>query len=214
MLFKNLEFSTAENLHTFVVSSTISGEGKSIVSSHLGAISAMLSRRTLIIDADLRKPAQHKIFNLMLQPGIAEVLQGTKSLTQAIQPTEIENLWTLTCGNFYGNASQVLESPAMRDIINEASEHFDLVIIDTPPLTVCADAITLSRITEGLLLVTRPKFTVKETLQRTITELSRIQIPILGVVMNEVNSQNQKYSPYSNQHNASRRVDKQTALRR
>ncbi|AFZ00459.1 GumC family protein [Calothrix sp. PCC 6303] len=214
MLFKNLEFSTAENLHLFVVSSTISGEGKSIVTSHLGAISAMLSRRTLIIDADLRKPVQHKLFNLNPQPGIAEVFDGTKTLTQAIQPTEIENLWVLTCGDFYGSASQMLESAAMRHIITEASEHFDLVIIDTPPLTICADAITLGRITEGLLLVTRPKVTVKEMLQRTITELSRIQIPVLGVVMNEITSQNQKYYPYSNQASQSKRVDKRTVLRR
>jgi polysaccharide biosynthesis transport protein len=214
MLFKNLEFSTAENLHLFVVSSTISGEGKSIVTSHLGAISAMLSRRTLIIDADLRKPVQHQLFNLKPQPGIADVFDGTKSLTQAIQQTEIENLWVLTCGNFYGSASQMLESLAMKRIITEASEHFDLVIIDTPPLTVCADAITLGRITEGLLLVTRPKVTVKEMLQRTITELSRIQIPVLGVVMNELNSQSQKYYPYSTQANQSRWVDKRTALRR
>lgn len=214
MLFKNLEFSTAENLHLFVVSSTISGEGKSVVTSHLGAISAMLSRRTLIIDADLRKPVQHQLFNRMPQPGIAEVFDGTKALMEAIQPTEIENLWVLTCGNFYGEPSQMIESAAMKRIIAEASENFDMVIVDTPPLTVCADAITLGRVTEGLLLVTRPNFTVKEMLQRTIAELSRIQIPVLGVVMNGITSQSRKYDGYSNEESKTRRVDKQTAMRR
>lgn len=195
MLFKSLEFRTSE-LQLLVVSSTISGEGKSIVASHLAAVSAMLSRRTLIIDADLRRPVQHTIFNLPGKPGITDIIEGNISLKEAVQPTEIENLSVLTCGEIYGRPSQVLESEAMKKLISEAAANYDFVIIDTPPLSACADTATLAKQCEGVLMVTRPNITVKEVLQRAVSELNNNHIPIVGVVVNGMTSQTEQYYRY------------------
>lgn len=196
MLFKSLEFRTSE-LQLLVVSSTISGEGKSIVASHLAAVSAMLSRRTLIIDADLRRPVQHTIFNLPARPGITDIIKGNTNLKQAVQPTEIENLSVLTCGQLHSRPSQILESAAMKKLISEAAANYDFVIIDTPPLCACADTATLAKQCEGVLMVTRPNITIKEVLQRAVSELNNNHIPIVGVVVNGMTSQTEQYYRYS-----------------
>ncbi|MGD1911742.1 MAG: GumC family protein [Rivularia sp. (in: cyanobacteria)] len=196
MLFKTLEFRSDDELHKVVVSSTISGEGKSVVVSHLAAVSAMLSRKTLVIDADLRRPVQHTLFNLPPKPGITEIVEGTRSFTNSIQRTDIENLDVLTCGELHGRPSQLLESVVMKSILEEAAKEYDLVVIDTPPISACADASTLAKQSDGVVLVTRPSFTNKEMLQRAVSELTGNQISILGVVVNGMSNLTEKYYRY------------------
>ena len=196
MLLKTLEFRSPEQLRLIVVSSTMSGEGKSVVASHLAAVSAMLSWRTLVIDADLRRPVQHILFNLDPKLGITDVIEGSKSLQEAVQPTDVQNLDVLTCGELYGRPSQFLESAGMKSLLAEAAEKYDVVIIDTPPLSASADAATLARQSDGVVLVTRPGFTLKEILLRSVTELTRNRIPILGVVVNGMTSQTEQYYRY------------------
>ncbi|NEU74500.1 polysaccharide biosynthesis tyrosine autokinase [Hassallia byssoidea VB512170] len=196
MLLKTLEFRSTDKVQVIVVSSTLSGEGKSIVASHLAAISAMLSRRTLIIDADLRRPMQHTLFNLAPKPGITDVIEKRRSLNQAVQLTDVDNLHVLTGGEFHGRPSQLLESPAMKSLVAEAAENYDMVIIDTAPISACADAATLARQSDGIMLVTRPSITIKEVLQRAVSELNNNQIPVLGVVVNGMTEQTEKYFRY------------------
>ena len=200
MLLKTLEFRSNDKLQVIVVSSALSGEGKSIVASHLAAISAMLSRRTLIIDADLRRPMQHTLFNLAPTPGITDVIEKRRSLNQAVQPTEIDNLHVLTGGEFHGRPSQLLESPAMKSLLAEAAAIYDIVIIDTAPISACADAATLARQSDGIMLVTRPNITIKEVMQRAVSELNNNQIPVLGVVVNGITQQTEKYFRYPVDH--------------
>lgn len=196
MLLKNLEFRNVDNLQVIVVSSPLSGEGKSVIVSHLAAVAAMLSRRTLIIDADLRKPSQHTLFNLPPKPGITDVIDGKRPLLNAVQSTAVENLSVLTCGELRGRPSQILESPAMKSLVAQAAEYYDLVIIDTPPLSACADASTLSQMSDGVILATRPGFTLKEVLQRAVSELNQNRIPVLGVVVNGMTTGTEKYYRY------------------
>ena len=196
MLFKTLEFRSDDGLNKIVVSSTISGEGKSVVVSHLAAVSAMLSRKTLVIDADLRRPVQHTLFNLPPKPGITEIIEARRSFSNAIQKTDVENLDILTCGELHGRPSQLLESAVMKSILEEAEKEYDLVIIDTPPISACADAETLGKQSDGVVLVTRPSFTNKEMLQRAVSELTSNQIPILGVVVNGMSNLTEKYYRY------------------
>lgn len=197
MLLKTLEFRSSKKLRSIVISSTQSGEGKSIVVSHLAAVCAMLSRRTLIVDADLHRPMQHKLFNLAPKPGITDVLDGRQSLLDGVQPiNNIKNLSVLTCGELYERPSQLLESDAMKSLIAEATAKYDFVIIDTPSLSASADAATLSRYSDGIMLVTRPSFTLKESLQKAISELTQNRIPILGVVVNGTTDQTEKSYRY------------------
>ncbi len=196
MLLKTLEFHCPEKLRLIVVSSSISGEGKSIVVSHLAAVSAMLSRRTLIIDADLRQPVQHKLFNLSSQPGITDVIDGDKTFLSAVQPTAIENLAVLTYGKLHTRPSQLLESGSIKTLLAEAAACYDLVIVDTPPASSCADAAALSRYSDALVLITRPSFTPKEIMLQTVSQLTRNGVPILGFIVNGITTQTQKYYSY------------------
>jgi capsular exopolysaccharide synthesis family protein len=196
MLLKTLEFRSPRKLRLIVVSSTLSGEGKSVVVSHLAAVSAMLYRRTLIIDADLRRPMQHNLFNLPPLPGVTDVISGKISLLDAVQPTGIENLSVLTYGELRTRPSPLLESAAMKNLLAEAAAHYDLVIIDTPPLGSCADAATLSRYSDGLVMLSRPSFTPKDTLLKAVSELTRNGLPLLGIVVNGITNQTEKYYRY------------------
>ena len=196
MLFKTLEFRSDKELQKIVVSSTISGEGKSVVASHLAAVSAMLSRKTLVIDADLRRPVQHTLFNLPPRPGITEIIEGRRKFTDAIQKTDVDSLDILTCGEIQGRPSQLLESAEMKSILEEAAKEYELVVIDTPPVSACADAATLGKYSDGVVLVTRPSFTNKEMLQRAVSELTRDRITILGVVVNGMSNLTEKYYRY------------------
>ncbi|MBW4616217.1 MAG: polysaccharide biosynthesis tyrosine autokinase [Desmonostoc vinosum HA7617-LM4] len=197
MLLKTLEFRNSQKVRSIVISSTKSGEGKSVVASHLAAVCAMFSRRTLIIDADLRCPMQHKLFNLIPQPGITDILDGHLSLVEAVQITDIDHLSVLTCGSLHTRPSQLLESDAMKSLMAEAIAKYDLVILDTPSLNDSADATTLGRYSDGVVLVTRPSFTHKESLQKTVSELTHNRIAILGVVANGTTNQTEKSYRYS-----------------
>lgn len=192
-LLKTLEFRSLEKLRVIVVTSTLTGEGKSLVVSHLAAVSAMLSARVLIIDADLHRSKQHSLFGLPFQPGLTDVIDKKLNLLHAVQPTGIENLSILTCGELRDRPSSLLESPAMKTILAEAAAHYDLVIVDTPPVSSCADANALSRYSDGLVMITRPNFTPKEMVQRAIAELKGNGVPILGIIVNGMTTQTEKY---------------------
>ncbi len=193
MLLKTLEYRSPDELRLIVVSSTLSSEGKSVVVSHLAAVAAMLSRRTLIIDADLRRPTLHRLFNLSATPGLTDAITKRQRLADVVQPTAIENLSVLTCGAVCARPSQLLESRAMKSLMAEACESYDLVILDTPPLSACADATTLSQFGNGIMLVTRPSVTIKEVLQKAVADLTRDRVPLLGVVVNGLTTPTDKY---------------------
>jgi polysaccharide biosynthesis transport protein len=194
MLLKTLEF-RSQDMRVVVVSSTIAQEGKSLVVSRLASVAASLSRRTLIIDADLRRPVQHDMFGVPSKPGLSHVITGFPFM-RAVQATSIPNLSLLTYGEIYKRPSQLIESAQMRQLLEQAAEHYDLVIIDTPPVTSCADAALLSRNSDGMLFVTRPNMTAREVAQRAIAELNKNRVHILGVVVNGTTNQTEAYYRY------------------
>ncbi len=193
---RNLEARTKDKLNILTISSTIPGEGKSVVASHLAAVSAMLSRRTLLIDADLRRPQQHSLFNVEMQPGLSDAIEGYIGLMDAIQPTNTKNLSILTCGQLPSLPSILLDSPKIKDMLALLSEQYDLIIIDTPPVTSCADAHSMAKQSNGMVMVTRPNVTPKDVLARAISELKRNGIPIFGFVTNGATVGMDKYYNY------------------
>jgi capsular exopolysaccharide synthesis family protein len=197
LLLRNLEARAQGKLKLLVVSSTIAGEGKSVVASHLAAVSAMLSRRTLIIDADLRRPKQHLIFGLDSHLGLSDIIEGNLNWTKAVKTTKVDNLSVITCGQLPTMPSLVLESAAMKSLLKEISYHYDFIILDTPPVSSCADAHSVSQQSDGLVMVTRPHVTPKDVLARAVSELKRSGIPILGFVTNGITSQTDKYYRYA-----------------
>jgi polysaccharide biosynthesis transport protein len=192
LLLKTLEFRTQNNLRPIVISSTVAGEGKSFVAAHLGSVAAMLSRRTLIIDADLHDPSQHYLCGVAVEPGLTDALTRPVALSELVQPTGIENLWVLSCGETKARPAEFLESPAMQALLVEAASLYDVVIVDTPPLVECADAHTLSQHSQGLVAVVRPQFTQKSLLVKSINYLQTNGVPVLGFAIDQMSRKTEK----------------------
>jgi polysaccharide biosynthesis transport protein len=169
-----------------------------------------LGRKTLLIDADLRRPQQHTFFNVDFQSGVSDVIEGELSLERAVKPTNTHNLWLLTCGQLPSLPSSILDSPQMEMLLQKAQATYDLVIIDTPPVSSCADAHSLCRHSDGLVMVTRPYVTPKDVLMRAVSELRRNQVPIFGFVMNGTTPQTDKYYRYD--YDSDRSISQQMML--
>ncbi len=196
LLLKTLEFRTQAPLKVVIVSSAIANEGKSTVVAHLGAVSALLGRRTLIIDADLRCPQQHHLWQLHPDGGLSETLTRYQTLQEQIKPTTVEHLDLLTCGALTPHPSKLLESEAIASLLREATSHYNLVIIDTAPISSCGDAATLSHHSNGLVLITRPNITPKDILLRAVSNLKNNGAPILGVAVNGMTAYTPAYYRY------------------
>ena len=184
---KRLAASVPQNIKTIVVSSAGAGEGKSVVASHLGAVSAMLSQRTLIVDAHIYQPKQASLFNLESEPSLSEVIEENWSLERAVQATTIEHLFVLSSGSIASESCEILESPSMKALLREAEVKYDLVIIDAPPLNDSCDALALSKNSDGLVIVTRPFYTDKDVLKQVVADLKTNKAPGLGFVVNNAN---------------------------
>ncbi|MDV2994045.1 MAG: hypothetical protein N4J56_003699 [Chroococcidiopsis sp. SAG 2025] len=196
-LLRSSEFAANEDIKVIVVSSALSGEGKSLVSSYLAAVAATLSRRTLLIDADLRCPTQHKLFKLAAKPGLAEVAQGKLALAEAVQTTGIDKLKVLCSGRPRSHPSELFESRQIQQVIAAAATQYDLIVIDTPPVTSCVDAVSLCSNGEKLLLVARPSFTQRDIFTQAVAELRAKRVEILGVAVNGIDPQIDKYYRYA-----------------
>jgi polysaccharide biosynthesis transport protein len=185
-LLKTLQFRHGDLIRRLAIGSTVANEGKSTVAAHLAMVAAMQSQRTLLIDANLWQPKQHRLFNLPNSPGLAEVLEGKLTLGECVQLTGIANLSLLTCGHLT-HSSFNLESARMKSLLAKAEGQFDLVIVDTPALVSSMDAFEWSHYSDGLLLVVCPGVTTRNELAQTWADLHNDEVPILGFVANRVN---------------------------
>jgi capsular exopolysaccharide synthesis family protein len=183
-LLKTLELSSKEQLKSILISSSVAGEGKSHVSAHLAIVAAMLSRRTLLIDADLEHPLQHQFFNLPAHPGLTDAVSEDTPLLSVVQSSVVAGLDVLTHGQWLNHPAQILEAVAMKKLMNEAMAHYDLVIVDTSPISQYMDAMTLSKHTDGVVVVVRPGFTPKAIALRTVEDLQKSGSSVLGAVLN------------------------------
>ncbi len=183
LLLKSLEFRNENPLRAILISSSLPLEGKSNVVARMAAVAAMLSKRTLVIDADLRQPLQHELLDVLPQPGLTEVIEGSIPLYKAIQATRLENLSVLPAGRPLARPLMTLESPFMRKLVTKVASYYDLVIIDTAPAGKSADALTLSEYADGLFLVVRPDYSPRDTVQRTLSDLQNTSGSNLGVIL-------------------------------
>ncbi|MDJ0730295.1 MAG: polysaccharide biosynthesis tyrosine autokinase [Crocosphaera sp.] len=185
-LLKTLELTQSDELKSIIISSAISGEGKSLVASHLAVVSAMLSRRTLIIDINLYNPQLHDYFGLNLSPGLSNIDDRDLSISDLIQVTNIKNLSLVSCGKLQSSSYYFLETEIFKSFLQEAQKHYDLIIFDTPPLSDYTDAITLQEFSDSLVIVSRPKFTSKSSLQTVVNDLHKKNISVTGIIFNAV----------------------------
>ena len=173
-----IDFKMADQgIKSFLVSSSGAAEGKSTASANIAVAFAQQGKKVLLIDGDLRKPTVNII--LMHQSSIEDAIQGTRLS---------ENLTIITSGPIPPNPSELLASSAMKNLIDSVSDLFDVVLIDTPPLSAVTDAQILSSYVGGVVLVVRAYETKKESLAKTKKILEQVNANILGVVLHGVDS--------------------------
>jgi len=201
----SLMFSTPEGMpRTLLVTSTLQGEGKSTTAVNLATVIAQNGSRVLLIDADLRRPALHRDFSMSRAPGltnaIAQFEKGVALDRSLIRDTDVEGLSVIAAGPATPKPTELLSSDRLFQVISECSELFDHVVIDAPPILGLADAVVLSRMVEGMLVVVAAGRTGKEHLRVAVRRLQQVQAPLLGVLLNRVDLGSPDYTYYSSEY--------------
>lgn len=186
LLRTNLEFASASReISALTISSINASEGKSTVASNLASSLALAGFVTAIVDADLRRPQQHNIFRLDNQRGLSTLLMKRDTSWHSVaQKTEFENLIVIPSGPLPPNAADLLSATALHDTLKELRGVFDIVIVDTPPIGPVSDALVVSGHTDGIVIVCRSGKTRVDALSRTVDELVRGAVRVIGVVSN------------------------------
>ncbi|TAF03927.1 MAG: polysaccharide biosynthesis tyrosine autokinase [Nostocales cyanobacterium] len=196
MLQTNLRFFNAEqSIKVIVVSSAVPKEGKSTIAANLAFSISQLGRDVLLVDADLRHPSQHKIWDISNQAGLSSILRSDLDVDQAV--VEITpNLNVITAGEANNNSAALLDSSQMAIFVAQVAQRYDFVIIDTAPLTVAADATILGKLVNGILFVVRPRVVDSTSISLSKEMLEKADQNVLGVAINDI-SANEQYSAYA-----------------
>jgi polysaccharide biosynthesis transport protein len=188
MIQTNLKFLAANRQpKVILMTSSVPGEGKSLVAANLAAAMAQLGRKVLLIDADLRKASQHDLWQISNKAGVKDVVAHKTPLSQVVtQP--MKQLDLLTAGTIAPNPLALLDSPEMSQLVATARKEYELVIIDAPPLAVTADVLTLSKLTDGIVFVSRPGVVEHESAELAKETLynAHLEQQVLGMVINGV----------------------------
>jgi succinoglycan biosynthesis transport protein ExoP len=183
MLRTNLRyFNVDEDLASILVVSAAPGDGKTTVSWNLACAEASAGKRVLFIEADLRRPTLGKQLGLAVKGGLTLVLAGEMDPGDTL--TTANGVDIVMAGPVPPNPAELIESQRMRKLIEWGEEHYDRVIIDTPPADAVADAIPLVPVVSGVVIVTRMGHSRRDALERLKTQLLNVDAPVLGVVLN------------------------------
>jgi capsular exopolysaccharide synthesis family protein len=182
-----------KEIRSILVTSSHSGEGKSVTSSNMAIAMALEGKRVILVDADLRRPSIHRLFKTEANPGLSTVLAGDTPLDDALQATRIENLRVLPSGPTPPNPAELLSSQAMHQVIEQLLERADLVIFDTPPVIPVTDAQVLAPQVDGIVLVVEAGQARKAAVKHARDLLEQSRTRILGVVMNKIDQTSKGY---------------------
>lgn len=182
----NIQFASVDQeIESLMVTSTGPAEGKSTIAANLATVMAQSGKKTLLIDADLRKPTVNHTFRFLNNEGLTQVLTGQASLEQVVKTnTDVDNLDILTSGPIPPNPAELLGSKAMSRMLEEVKSHYHLVLFDTPPVIAVTDAQVLASQVDGVLLVISSGKTNREMAVRAKELLEQVQANILGCVLN------------------------------
>jgi polysaccharide biosynthesis transport protein len=174
------------NLKSLLITSAAPGEGKSTSVIHLAIAHAEQGKKTLIIDADLRRPSVHKKINLEMKTGLSNVLLGEMTWKQALINTKTwPDLDVLPAGMASRRASDLVGS-MMIDILDEAAKEYDLILVDAPPVLGFAEAMQIASAVDGVIVIARAGQTSRKAVGTALATLRRLQTNVVGLVLNEV----------------------------
>ena len=193
----NILFSGADKrLNTITVSSPNPREGKTTSVMYLGTTMAQSGQRVLLIDTDLRRPRLHKSVGIPRGRGVTNLILGDATFEDTIKTTEIPNLSVLPCGPTPPNPAELLLTDRFKEILSELGERYDWVILDSPPLNAVTDAVVLSRLSDGVILVVQAGKTIRDDLVRVRRQLADVDANVLGVILNDLDLSDRKHGYY------------------
>ena len=184
----NIQYASIDKeLQTFVVTSSGAGEGKSTTAANLAVVFADTGKRTLLVDADLRKPSIAESFILDGHTGLSNLIANPAAgVENYVQQSSIPNLAILSSGIIPPNPSELLASQRMNQVIEELKQYYEVIIFDMPPIALVTDAQIMASKVDGTILVIREGQTDKESVRHAKQLLERVQANILGVVFNAI----------------------------
>ncbi|WP_188206804.1 CpsD/CapB family tyrosine-protein kinase [Alkalibacillus aidingensis] len=193
----NLQFSAVDrDLQSIVVTSSNKSEGKSMTSANLAIAFAQQGKKVLLVDADLRNPTVHYTFRINNIIGLSNILVGDYQLFQTVQGVNEDHLHIISSGPIPPNPSELLASNAMKDLIEQSKQTYDLVIFDTPPILAVTDPQILANQVDGVLFVIRSKETEIASAKRAKELLKQANANILGTVLNDRDIKSGNYYYY------------------
>ena len=194
----NLQFSSVDSeLKTILVTSSIPGEGKSFISANLAISFTQTDKEVLIVDCDMRKGRQHRIFKLSNTKGLSNLLiDDMTNYKDYINKTSIKNLYVITRGTVPPNPSELLNSNKNSELIKILRSKFDIIIFDGVPCNGLPDSIIMSKLVDKVLIVSSESVTPRSVLESTKKQLKNVEAPVAGDVLNNVNRKNSKYGKY------------------
>jgi polysaccharide biosynthesis transport protein len=192
----NIDFLRRRNprLQVLLVTSPYPGDGKTTAASNLAISLALAGRRVLLIDADLRSPSLDKVHGLRREPGLSHLLKDLLPLHQVVQRSQIENLEVITVGPEVRNPDELLSSPRLKELLDEARQAYDVILLDSSPLLAVVDPAIVGAIVDGVVLVARPGTLRRRDVEHVLELLKIGGASLLGMLVNGISREDRSYS--------------------
>lgn len=184
-------------LKSIAITSLGPQEGKTITICNLSVAIAQNQKKVLLVDADLRKPRLHTVFNKENKSGLSTFLTQELKLEEIIQKTEVDNLYLVNGGPHPPNPSELLSGNKYREFITQAKERFDYILFDTPPIAVVTDTMLISQAVDGIIFVVESGKTPKRALPRISKLLEDVKVRVIGTIINKISIAHGSYYYYS-----------------
>lgn len=194
VLRTNLQFAAVDReLKVILVTSTSPNEGKSTVAQYLAQTISQTGKKVMALDTDLINPTLHLRFGIPNQRGLSNLIMGDADFTLAAHPKEYPNLSVITSGPIPPNSSELLGSTRMKHVMDHLREEYDVVVVDSPPMLPVTDAVVVSSLADGVILVVQAGKTRRGEVRHVQETLEVAHANLLGVVLNRVHSRAHDY---------------------
>jgi succinoglycan biosynthesis transport protein ExoP len=193
----NILFSSADRpMNTITVSSPRPREGKTTTTIYIGTIMAQSGQRVLLVDTDLRRPRLHKSLGVSKARGLTNLLLGDATVEEVVKSTDIPNLFVLPCGPQPPNPAEILLTQRFKQVLTELEGKYDRILLDSPPVLAVTDAVVLSRLSSGVIMVAQAGSTHLGDVAASARQFKDVNAQILGVIMNDMDISDRRYGSY------------------
>ncbi len=194
----NVQFANIDSpIHSIVIGSSGPMEGKTTTAVNLAISFADMGHKVCLVDADLRKPKHHVLFDVNESPGLCDAVLQNLNTDQVVQNTTIPNLSVMSVGANSHNHTEIFSSMKMGFLMKELEKKFDLVIYDTPPILLLTDSVILSSRVDGVIIIVKYSYTQKPFLQNALSALKAVHANIIGIVLNDYADERRNYYQYA-----------------